>query len=157
MSATNRPVRYPLTIFYDASCPLCASEMQALKARDRDDRLALVDCSAPDFEDDALLGDGIRRHDLMRLIHARDAHGRWFVGLDAFEAVYRAAGLETAARVWGSPRWRPLLSRIYPWIARYRQPLSRLGLAALVRHIIPKPCAASSATSSPRGGSCSPG
>ena len=155
MSTTDRPVRYPLTIFYDASCPMCASEMHALKRRDRDGRLALVDCSAPDFDEDALLGDGLRRRDLMGLIHARDAHGRWFVGVDAFEVVYRAAGLETAARVWGSPRWRPLLSRAYPWIARHRQPLSRLGFAALVRYIIPKPCASSPATSSPRGGSCS--
>jgi predicted DCC family thiol-disulfide oxidoreductase YuxK len=154
MSTMDRPILYPLTVFYDASCPLCASEMHALKRRDRDGRLALVDCSGPSFDENALLGDGLRRRDLMTLIHARDAHGRWFVGLDAFEVLYRAAGLEAAARVWGSPRWRPLLGRIYPWIARYRQPLSRLGFAALVRHIIPKPCS-SSATSSPRAGSCS--
>src|SRR6185503_4293644 len=86
MSGTDRPVRLPLTVFYDASCPLCAGEMRALKARDRGDRLALVDCSAPEFEEAELLGDGLRRSDLMRLIHARDAHGRWFVGVDAFEA-----------------------------------------------------------------------
>lgn len=155
MSPATRPVRYPLTIFYDASCPMCAGEMHALKKRDSDGRLALVDCSAPEFDENELLGDGIRRRDLMGLIHARDARGRWFVGVDAFEVVYRAAGLEAVARVWGSPRWRPLLSRIYPWIARYRQPLSRLGVAALVRYIIPKPRACSSATSSPRAGSCS--
>lgn len=137
MSGTDRPVRLPLTVFYDASCPLCAGEMRALKARDRGDRLALVDCSAPEFEEAELLGDGLRRSDLMRLIHARDAHGRWFVGVDAFEAAYRAAGLETAARIWGSPRWRPFLGRIYPWIARYRQLLSRLGFAALVRYVVP--------------------
>jgi predicted DCC family thiol-disulfide oxidoreductase YuxK len=107
---------------------MCAGEMHALKRRDRDGRLALLDCSAPDFDEDALLGDGLRRRDLMELIHARDAHGRWFVGVDAFEVVYRAAGLETAARAWGSPRLRPLLTRVYKWIARYRQPLSRLGL-----------------------------
>jgi predicted DCC family thiol-disulfide oxidoreductase YuxK len=151
----DQPVRYPLTIFYDASCPMCAGEIEALKARDRAGRLALVDCSAPEFDESELIGDGLRRSDLMALIHARDAHGRWFVGMDAFEVVYRAAGLEAAARVWGSPRWRPLLSRIYPWIARYRQPLSRLGLGALVRYLISVACASSSASSSPPGGSCS--
>jgi predicted DCC family thiol-disulfide oxidoreductase YuxK len=128
MSTTDRPIRYPLTVFYDASCPMCASEMHALKERDRDGRLALVDCSAAEFDENALLGDGLRRRDLMELIHARDACGRWLVGVDAFEVIYRVAGLEAAARVWGSPRLRPLLSRIYKWIARYRQPLSRLRL-----------------------------
>ncbi|MEW6688242.1 MAG: hypothetical protein AB1452_04015 [Pseudomonadota bacterium] len=59
------------------------------------------------------------------------------VGLDAFEAIYRAAGLKATARFWGDPRWRPLLVRLYPWIARNRQLLSRLGahrvVAALLR------------------------
>ena len=38
------PITFPLTVFYDASCPLCASEMHALAARDREARLVLVDC-----------------------------------------------------------------------------------------------------------------
>ena len=128
MSATDRPVRFPLTIFYDASCPMCAGEMRVLKARDRGNRLALVDCSAPEFEEDELLGDGLRRSDLMNLIHARDAHGRWFVGPDALALAYGAAGLETMAHFWGSSRLRPWLGRLYPWIARHRRILSRLGL-----------------------------
>ena len=133
--ALNAP-RYPLTIFYDASCPMCAGEMQALKARDGDGRLALVDCSAPDFDDDGLIGDGIRRSDLMELIHARDAHGRWFVGVDVFALAYDAAGLPAAARFWRSARLRPWLRRVYPWVARNRQMLSRLGMNALVRRLL---------------------
>jgi predicted DCC family thiol-disulfide oxidoreductase YuxK len=122
MNPMDRPVRYPLTVFYDASCPMCAGEMQALKARDRDERLALVDCSAPDFDEDELLGDGLSRRDLMGLIHARDAHGRWFVGVEVFELV------------WGTrlPRW---LRVVYPWVARNRQALSRLGINTLVRRL----------------------
>ncbi|HZM36614.1 MAG TPA: hypothetical protein VFC18_19280 [Burkholderiales bacterium] len=57
----SRLPRYPLTVFYDRSCPLCAEEMHALKARDR-----------------------------------------WVVGIEAFEVVYRAAGLDNVARVWGA-------------------------------------------------------
>jgi predicted DCC family thiol-disulfide oxidoreductase YuxK len=129
---------YPLTVFYDRSCPLCANEMHALKDLDAAERLELVDCSAPAFDDALLIGDRLTRADLMGRMHARDIRGRWFVGLDAFEAVYRAAGLERAAQVWGSPRWRPLFDRLYPWIARHRQLLSRLGLSALVRYVIPK-------------------
>jgi predicted DCC family thiol-disulfide oxidoreductase YuxK len=129
-------LRYPLTVFYDASCPMCASEMHALKERDRDARLELVDCSAPAFDDTVLAGTGITRADLMARIHARDAHGRWLVALDAFEACYRAAGLERAAQVWGAQGMRPVLDPLYRWIARRRQLLSRLGAGGLVRRLI---------------------
>ena len=133
------PVRYPLTVFYDASCPMCASEMHALRDLDKQGRLELVDCSAPEFSDDGLIAERVTREALLARIHARDARGRWLVGVDCFEAVYRAAGLEGAARLWAHPRLRPLLGRLYPWIARHRQILSRLGINALVRLLIPKP------------------
>jgi predicted DCC family thiol-disulfide oxidoreductase YuxK len=131
-----KAVRYPLTVFYDASCPMCANEMQALKERDREARLELVDCSARDFDESVLAGVGITRSDLMRRLHARDAHGRWLVALDAFEAAYRAAGLERAAQLWGSRRMRPLLEPAYRWVAKRRQALSSLGAAALVRRFM---------------------
>lgn len=134
--AGPRPVRYPLTVFYDASCPMCAGEMQALKQRDAEGRLALVDCSAKEFDENALLGDGLRRQDLMRVIHARDAHGRWFVGPDVFELAYAVAGLSGMARIWGSPRLRPWLWRLYLWVARHRQILSRVGFNRIVRLIL---------------------
>jgi len=120
----NRPLRYPLTLFYDGSCPLCASEMHALRERDRQGRLELVDCSAPDFDDSVLAGVGITRWDLIDRIHARDAHGRWLVGIDVLQAAYAAVGLEPIARVLGERRLRPLLTRIYSWFARNRRRLS---------------------------------
>jgi len=120
------PARFPLTIFYDASCPLCAGEMHALKRRDAHGRLELVDCSAPDFDESVLAGLPIKREDLMTLIHARDAHGRWFAGIEVFELAYGAVGLDVMSGFWGSRMLRPVLNRIYPWVARHRQALSRL-------------------------------
>lgn len=128
-------IRYPLTVFYDASCPLCAREMRTLNERDREARLELVDCSAPDFDHSVLAGTGITRADLMTRIHARDAHGRWLVALDALEAAYRAVGLERAAQFWGSRRMRPLLEALYLWVARRRQALSRPAINALARRL----------------------
>jgi predicted DCC family thiol-disulfide oxidoreductase YuxK len=136
----NRPLLYPFTIFYDASCPMCASEMHALKARDREGKLALVDCSADDFDETVLAGLPIRRADLMTLIHGRDAHGRWLVGLDVFEVAYTAAGLPRIAGIWASPFLRPLLRRLYPIIARNRQLLSRIGINSALRLLLPVPC-----------------
>lgn len=134
--AQTRALRYPLTVFYDASCPLCASEMHALKARDCTGNLELVDCSSPSFDDAGLLAAGVDRAKLMSRLHAHDACGRWVVGPDCFEAVYRAAGAEAIARIWGSRRLRALLDRLYPWIADHRQALSRLGLHAIVRLVL---------------------
>lgn len=125
-------IRYPLTVFYDASCPMCAGEMQALKSLDRE-RLALVDCSALDFDETVLAGVGITRADLMTRIHARDAHGRWLVALDAIEAAYRAVGLERAADFWGSRGLRPLLAPLYGWVARRVQSSSRRRPSTLKR------------------------
>ncbi len=135
-----RPLRDPVTIFYDGSCAMCAGEMHALKARDRANRLELVDCSAVDFDETVLAGTVIRREDLMTLVHARDAHGRWLVGIDVFEVAYAAAGLKRVAGFWGSAALRPLLARIYPWVARNRRLLSGLGVRRLVRLSLPVPC-----------------
>src|SRR5258706_13447086 len=124
---------FPLTIYYDASCPLCADEMRALKIADADGRLVLVDCSAPEFDDTSIAGYGITRNSMMQLIHARDADGRWLRGIDVFEAAYGAAGFAALARLWGDSRLRPWWDKLYPWVARNRYALSRLGLPHLFR------------------------
>ena len=99
MNTADKPV-LPLTIFYDKSCPICATEIHALRDLDRDGRLLLVDCSAPDFADG-------KRDDMMARMHARGADGRWLTGLNAFEAIYAAAGLKRTSRLWGQPEPAP--------------------------------------------------
>lgn len=121
-------IAYPLTIFYDASCPLCRKEMQALCDYDTDSRLMLVDCSGPGFADADASRKGISTADMMRLIHARDADGRWFIGVDVFVIAYGAAGIEFMARFWSHRLLRPLWDRLYPWVARHRMGLSALGI-----------------------------
>jgi len=128
----------PLTVYYDKSCPLCATEMQVLESLDWRGRLQLVDCSAPDFDGSMPAREGITRAAMMTKLHVRDPEGRWLVALDAFEAVYASAGLTGAARFWGDQRLRPVLDRIYPVMARYRQPLSRLGLHRVVGALLRK-------------------
>jgi predicted DCC family thiol-disulfide oxidoreductase YuxK len=119
---------FPLTIFYDASCPLCRKEMYALKEYDAQNRLHLVDCSIDGFQDRLAQQANISRADMMKLIHARDANGQWLIGVDVFIEAYRAAGIEAVAKFFEFRATRPFLNRLYPWIARNRMLLSRLGV-----------------------------
>jgi predicted DCC family thiol-disulfide oxidoreductase YuxK len=73
-----------------------------------------------------------------RAFHARDANGDWLRGVDVFAAVYEAAGFPRIARVCRSAMLRPLLDRMYPWIAAHRRILSALGLARLF-HLARRP------------------
>lgn len=129
---------YPITVYYVASCPLCCAEIETMKSRDVRERMRLVDCSAIDFVEP----EGVSRDLLMSRIHARDANGAWLRGIDVFAAVYEAAGFPRIARVCRSAMLRPLLDRVYPWIADHRRILSALGLARLF-HLARRPaCAA---------------
>lgn len=128
--------RFPLRIYYDASCPMCRSELHGLKSRDNDDALELVDCSGPGFTDPDLERQGISVDTAMARIQARDAQGRWFDGVEVFELAYGATGLRRTAKVLGHPRLRPLLDRLYPVIARNREWLSRLGLAPVLSKLL---------------------
>lgn len=119
---------WPLRIYYDAACPLCAHELHALRDHDREGRLELRDCSSPDFRDADLDAAGLTPGLLMRRIHARDADGRWLVGIPVFEAAYGAVGIASVAALWGHRWLRPVWDRLYPWIADHRMQLSRLRL-----------------------------
>ncbi|QTD46734.1 thiol-disulfide oxidoreductase DCC family protein [Ottowia testudinis] len=116
------PSHYPLTLYFDASCPLCAAEMENLRLRDAAGRLRFVDASAPGF-DAALAGATVA--ELMTLMHARTADGRLLRGVPAFELAYEAVGLTTVSTALRAPVLRPLLNALYPVIARHRQRLPR--------------------------------
>ena len=42
--------KYPLTLLYDAACPVCALEMDHLRSRNQQGLLAFVDIAQPGFE-----------------------------------------------------------------------------------------------------------
>ena len=119
-----------LTVYCDASCPLCAAEMRALQRHAGQARLRLIDCSPADFEDPEARLAGLGRLELMACIHARDSDGLWLRGVDVFERAYRIVGLGSVARACRSRLLRPLLDLAYPWVARNRMLLSRFRLDA---------------------------
>lgn len=125
-------VVYPLSIYYDASCPLCTREVTILKRYDHDDQLRLVDCSPAAFAP----VEGYSRDAMMRLIHARDAAGQWLVGAPVFAAAYQASGFASIASLWGSARLQPMWNVLYPWIAHNRMLLSRLGATGVLTWVL---------------------
>jgi predicted DCC family thiol-disulfide oxidoreductase YuxK len=129
-----KQVTYPITIFYDASCPLCTHEVAQLKLYDANDQIKLIDCSPADFTGE----NGFSRDAMMKLIHARDAAGQWMVGAPVFAAAYGVTGFAAIARMWGAGALQPVWRVVYPWIANNRMLLSKLGAINAVTWVLHK-------------------
>ncbi len=122
---------YPLTIYFDASCRLCNSEMQNIKVHDVDNQLILIDCSSPEFDDAPFNKEGINRTLMMNRLHMQDANGNWRMGVEAFEVIYRTVGMASIAKLWGGALTKPLAVKLYPWVVKHRYTLSKIGLPEL--------------------------
>lgn len=136
---------YPLTIYYDASCPLCNGEMSNLMLRNVDGLLAFVDASPSDFVSPL---PGTSREDLMELLHARKANGEVIKGVEVFRLAYSAVGLGwvTAPTSWPILGW--LADKAYPVLARNRYRIPRSVVARLFEGVIRR--AAEQAAQRPR-------
>lgn len=106
-----------LTVYYDASCPLCMSEMHNLMLRNREGRVSFVDASPVDFVSPLPHCD---RADLMRVLHAQTMDGQVLKGVAALRAVYAAVGLGWVLAPTNWAGLRQLADVAYPWVARYR-------------------------------------
>jgi predicted DCC family thiol-disulfide oxidoreductase YuxK len=120
----------PLTLYFDASCPLCRREMDFLVARDRHWRLRLIDVSAPDFGNDT----GVPVAQLMERMRARLGDGTLVDGVEVFRLAYEAVGLGWIVRPLRSPVLAPLFDRLYMLVARHRNLVPRWFSAVLFGH-----------------------
>ena len=83
--------RYPVALYYDGACRLCAGEMRNLMTRNTEGKLRFTDCSPADFS-----AGPAPRAELMRQMHAQDADGTVFTGVAALRVAYDAVGLGAA-------------------------------------------------------------
>jgi predicted DCC family thiol-disulfide oxidoreductase YuxK len=113
---------YPLTIYYDASCPLCNAEICNLRLRDTQSLLRLQDASSPAFSGGPV---GVSHADLMTLIHAVTNDGRLVKGVEVFRLAYAAVGLGWVVAITGWPLVGRLADALYPVIARNRHHIPR--------------------------------
>ena len=122
-----------LTLLYDASCPVCALEMDHLWERNAQGRLAFVDIADPSFEPAAW---GATMAELQAQIHGVRPDGSHLVGLAALRQAYEAVGLGWVLGATAWPPLQPLANAAYRAFARHRQRISRAAapLIAVVRH-----------------------
>ncbi len=125
---------YPLTLFFDSSCPMCNAEMTSLRRRDVLGRLRFVDASPADFA----VPPGFTRAAMMAAIHGVTADGRWVVGVETLRLAYAAVGLGWLAAPTAWPWLREPAERAYRWFARHRQAMPRWIAPALMSLYAPR-------------------
>jgi predicted DCC family thiol-disulfide oxidoreductase YuxK len=121
-----------VTVFYDAACPVCALEIDALTAR-CGSAVRAVDIAAPGFDAGR---HGFAAADLDAAMHLRRDDGTVVRGMDAVRALYGAAGLPRAVAWTAHPSVRGLFDRAYAAFARHRRAISgalRPAVAAVRR------------------------
>ena len=119
----SNPV-YPLTLFYDAACPVCSLEMDRLRARNREGRLRFIDISAPGFDPAPHRATAAA---MDAEIHGLCADGSMIRGVEVLRHAYAAVGLGWVLRPTGWAPLRPLFDAGYRVFARHRRSISRMA------------------------------
>ncbi len=111
------------TVYYDGSCPLCATEIRHYRRLDCDDKLDFVDVSEPG----ASLPDTLTLQQAMARFHVRSGDGTLMSGARAFAEVWtRLPKWRWAARAARIPGVILLLEAGYAVSLLVRPALSRL-------------------------------
>ncbi len=111
------------TLLYDSACPFCRREVEWLKRRDRDARLAVVDIAADGFDPGRF---GLTPADVVAELHGVLPDGRVTRGMESMRRAWSAVGIGWAMAPTGWPVLRVFFDLGYRVFARYRVPLGRL-------------------------------
>ena len=122
---------YPMTLFYDAACPVCSLEMDHLRERDLAGRLIFVDIGAAGFDAAA---HGATLQAMNAEIHAMRPDGSMLMGVEVLRLAYEAVGLGWVLRASAWPLLRPAFDVAYRRFARHRIAISRAA-APLIRSL----------------------
>lgn len=116
----NKP-DFPMRVFYDGSCYVCATEIEHYLKEDHAGRLLAVDISAPDFDPEPFR---ISLDAFMYELHAIDMNGRIYRGVEAFWAIWQAFPASTVYGIMGAiitmPLINPAARLLYNGFARIR-------------------------------------
>ena len=117
---------FPIRIFYDGACVVCATEIEHYLRRDRVGRLVAMDISAPDFDPDEY---HISLADFMYELYVIDRNGTLYRGVEAFWAIWQAFPASTVYGLMGAivtvPVLNPIVRLLYQGFARIRSYLPK--------------------------------
>lgn len=117
---------FPIQVFYDGSCSVCAAEIEQYLRREHGGRLLAVDISAPDFVPPP---NGIRLAQFMYELHVIDRSGVVYRGVEAFWAIWQAFPASAMYRILGAivsvPFVKPVARLLYKGFARIRRYLPK--------------------------------
>jgi predicted DCC family thiol-disulfide oxidoreductase YuxK len=122
----RKKVVFPLKVFFDGGCPVCSREIEHYRKMGGEDKLIFVDIDDPEFAPEEY---GLTREDFMKEMHAMDASGEFYRGVDAFRALW--SGLPVSiygdlAGLLGLPGIHHLSKIGYRGFARMRRFLPRV-------------------------------
>ncbi|MFM8899347.1 MAG: thiol-disulfide oxidoreductase DCC family protein [Burkholderiales bacterium] len=112
---------YPLTLLYDAACPVCSLEMDHLRQRDTAGRLVFVNINEPGFDPRRY---GATLAEMNAVIHGVQPDGSLLHGVEVLRLAYAAVGLGWVMRPTGWPLLRPAFDLGYRLFARHRMRIS---------------------------------
>lgn len=125
MSPPNKPV-FPLRVFYDGSCSVCAAEIKHYLGQEHGGKLLAVDISAPGFAPEPF---GLSLAACMDELHAIDSRGRVYRGVEAFWAIWQAFPAVAVYGLLGAivtmPLVNPVARLLYRGVARVRRYLPK--------------------------------
>jgi predicted DCC family thiol-disulfide oxidoreductase YuxK len=112
---------FPIKIFYDGSCSVCAAEIEHYLRQEHGGRLAAVDIHSPDFNPESY---HIGRDAFMYELHVIDRSGRIYRGVESFWAIWQAFPASTLYGIMGTiiqmPLINPVARLLYKGFARIR-------------------------------------
>lgn len=114
---------WSIKILYDGACPICSTEMNFLKRKDKTNRILLEDISKTDLDVSKV---GKSKEELNRFIHAILPDGKIISGVEVFRQAYSIVGLGFLLWPTTLPIIRQLADCAYSIFAKFRLPISRL-------------------------------
>lgn len=103
MEKSEKESQFKISVFYDGLCQLCSREIDHYRKMRGAEQIQFVDITASDFNAEALGLDPLEVH---RNLHAKDAGGKLYVGVDSFILIW--SHLEALKRVACVAKWFPV-------------------------------------------------
>ncbi|WP_263080143.1 DUF393 domain-containing protein [Endozoicomonas sp. Mp262] len=125
MTISRKDISFPVTLFYDGSCPLCMKEVHWLQSKNNRKRLRFVDIKQADF---AQHYPHLDVDALDNTLHAQWSNGKIVKGVDATVSAWEAVGKGWLLTPLTWPLFSDVATCTYKTFARNRHWLSsKLG------------------------------